>query len=219
MGIHVPTLQDFEWQKAIIDKDLSAPPAASPGDRYIVATGGSGLWAGQDGKIAVYNESSTWEFVTRPEGTLIFVLDEDEFYKYVNGSWSLFGAGLTLGETFTLSCARNRSAADSQWLRGPNGVPLQYGSFLMPYGCVLTAMTASTRWNETWDAEIYKNNDITVGAPTQGNRIAYLDINATDEYYDNTLSVSLSAGDKIAVYLRGNNISYPHVQLYFQRVI
>ena len=83
----------FEWQQAVLDKDLTAPPGGeSKGDRYIVATGGSGDWAGQDGNIATYNGSG-WDFTTKSEGMFVYIKDEDKLYYYVT-SWSEFiGSG------------------------------------------------------------------------------------------------------------------------------
>lgn len=53
---------------SIISRSLTAPHGSpSAGDRYIVATGGTGAWAGQDGKLAVYRDSA-WEFYTVKKG-------------------------------------------------------------------------------------------------------------------------------------------------------
>ncbi|PZU05511.1 MAG: hypothetical protein DI606_19710 [Sphingobium sp.] len=48
--------------------DLSAPPAdPEPGRCWIVATGGSGDWAGKDGDVAIASEGG-WRFVTPRAG-------------------------------------------------------------------------------------------------------------------------------------------------------
>ncbi len=83
----VPVRESFEWQQAVADKDLSAPPGSpSKGDRYIVATGGSGDGTGHDKDIAEY-DGSAWTFVTPTEGFQCWVKDEDEFYVYDGTNW------------------------------------------------------------------------------------------------------------------------------------
>ena len=40
---------------AVLDRELAAPPASpADGDRYIVASGATGAWAGWDGSIAYW---------------------------------------------------------------------------------------------------------------------------------------------------------------------
>ena len=81
----IPTLSKFEWQPAVLDKDLTAPPAnPTKGDRYIVGAGATGGWAGHDGDIAIY--VTTWEFTTKREGMACYVKDEDKIYVYIT-SW------------------------------------------------------------------------------------------------------------------------------------
>lgn len=57
-------------QLAAKDRDLTAPPGApAEGDRYIVAAAPTGAWAGQAGKIAIYQDGG-WSFLTPREGWL-----------------------------------------------------------------------------------------------------------------------------------------------------
>jgi hypothetical protein len=69
-------------QLSVEDRDQTAPPATpNSGDRHIVAANASGVWTGQDGSIAVYEDAAWafyapqngWQAVVRAEGTtLIF---------------------------------------------------------------------------------------------------------------------------------------------------
>ena len=53
---------------AVKDRDLTAPPGGEvTGDRYMVATGATGVWAAHDGDIALYL-NSTYYFRTPREG-------------------------------------------------------------------------------------------------------------------------------------------------------
>lgn len=67
---------------AVLDKDLTQPPASpSQGDRYIVAPGATGDWAGHDNDIAEWNGSS-WDFYTPEVGWITYVIDEEVDYQF-----------------------------------------------------------------------------------------------------------------------------------------
>lgn len=83
----LPELGSFEHQQNVKDKDLATPPVSpAEGDRYIVATGGTGAWAGQDGKIAYYF-SAAWVFDTPGEGWRLWIEDENLFYYHSGTAW------------------------------------------------------------------------------------------------------------------------------------
>ena len=89
------TVNGLDWQDSVKDKDLTAPPGSpSTGDRYIVASGGSGDWSGHDNDIAEYDGSS-WSFITPTEGTACWVEDIDSNYTYNGSSWVTFGSTQT----------------------------------------------------------------------------------------------------------------------------
>ena len=47
-------------QLSVLDRDLAAPPASpADGDRYIVASGATGDWAGWDMNVALWTDG-TW---------------------------------------------------------------------------------------------------------------------------------------------------------------
>lgn len=82
----------ISWQEPVLDKDLATPPGApTTGDRYIVATGATGAWAGQDGNIAEW-DGATWQFTTVDEGFAIYIEDEDKQYVYNGTSWVTTGS-------------------------------------------------------------------------------------------------------------------------------
>ncbi len=93
---------NLEWQPLIKDKDLSSPPSPVKGNRYIVATTGSGDWTGHTGDIAYYNGSS-WEFTTKKEGLICYVEDEDLLYHYNGSSWTaIAGISADSVDNFTI---------------------------------------------------------------------------------------------------------------------
>ncbi len=82
-----PALENFEWQPPVEDKDLVTPPSHTKGKRYIVG-GTGGAWSGNLGDIAL-DTGTGWEFVTKKEGMIVYIKDEDKYYKYIT-SWSEF---------------------------------------------------------------------------------------------------------------------------------
>ena len=55
-------LLDTLVQLAVADRDLSAPPGSpAEGERWIVKTGATGVWAGHDNAIAAWQDGA-WQF-------------------------------------------------------------------------------------------------------------------------------------------------------------
>lgn len=74
-------------QPNAIDKDLAAPPGSpTSGATYIVAVAATGVWTGYSTKIARYH-AAAWEFFTPKAGWRIYVVDEDEYYRYSGSAW------------------------------------------------------------------------------------------------------------------------------------
>lgn len=73
----------------VLDKDLTAPPGGpANGDRYIVASGGSGAWASQDGNVAEYvSASASWSFQAPSEGWMAWAADENLLYRHTGSAW------------------------------------------------------------------------------------------------------------------------------------
>lgn len=84
---------------AVLSNSLSAPPSLpANGDAYIVATGGSGAWASQDHKLAVYSTEITtdgtntkvpgWEFYTPNEGWSLWVVSLLQQARFTGSAWT-----------------------------------------------------------------------------------------------------------------------------------
>ena len=85
---------DAVVQLMVLDKDLAAPPGSpSEGARYIVAGSPTGAWAGQEGKIAAWQDGA-WAFYAPREGWLAWAADEDTLYIYTGSAWTGFAVGL-----------------------------------------------------------------------------------------------------------------------------
>lgn len=79
---------------SVKDRDLTAPPSTpADGDTYIVATGGTGAWGGYDGRVAVYEATTTsWIFYAPRMGWLAVIEDETKLSLFTT-SWQ---AGIDL---------------------------------------------------------------------------------------------------------------------------
>lgn len=77
-------------QLSILDRDLTAPPGSpANGDRYIVASGATGAWAGQDGNVAVWDAAAAaWRFYVPAIGWLAYIEDEQVLSAYKSTGWS-----------------------------------------------------------------------------------------------------------------------------------
>ena len=72
----------------VVEGAPMAQPPASPveGQCFIVASGGTGAWAGKDGALAAYGEGG-WRFVTAGEGLQVYDRASGETLLRRNGSW------------------------------------------------------------------------------------------------------------------------------------
>ena len=71
-----------------IETQLAAPPATpAEGGCWLVASGGSGAWAGHDGEIAAY-ESGNWLFFVPRDGLRLLNRASGQEIRY-SGSWKM----------------------------------------------------------------------------------------------------------------------------------
>jgi hypothetical protein len=107
-----PFLRAFDQlvMGSVLSSALTAPPALpNNGDAYIVATGGTGAWAGHDGTVAVYSTEITtpgsdtktpgWEFYTPQAGWNLWNAALGQFIRYAGGAWTTSVPGVVEGET------------------------------------------------------------------------------------------------------------------------
>ncbi|MGX7703261.1 DUF2793 domain-containing protein [Methylobacterium sp. Gmos1] len=89
-------------QLAVLDKDLTAPPASpAEGDRYLIAGASpTGAWTGWAGRVVRYQDGAWRSFVPR-SGWLAFVADEADLYTYTGAAWASFRSTLTAFQNLT----------------------------------------------------------------------------------------------------------------------
>jgi hypothetical protein len=80
----------------ILDRDLTAPPASpADGDAYLVKAGATGLWTGQNGKLAAALDGA-WRFYPPFTGLSLYVADEQKLIVFDGSAWLDYAAILTL---------------------------------------------------------------------------------------------------------------------------
>ena len=84
-------LLDAMVQLSVLDRMRTAPPASpADGDRHLVASGATGLWAGWDLNVAFWVDGAWIRLVPRP-GWLVWVADEGAFLVWSGSSWASVG--------------------------------------------------------------------------------------------------------------------------------
>ena len=113
---HVTHNEALLWLDAavhlsVISRAVATPPASpADGDRYLVAAGATGVWAGHEGHIA-YREAGSWRFATPREGWRLWIEDEQHLHIFDGADW--IDIGLTIGELQNLSKLGVNTTADA----------------------------------------------------------------------------------------------------------
>jgi len=85
---HNEALMDLDAlsHPAVVSRSLTAPPTASEGDLFLVASGGTVDWSGRDGHLAEWRNGA-WEFHSPFQGLSVHLLDEGIGLKHIGGVW------------------------------------------------------------------------------------------------------------------------------------
>ena len=93
-------LLDGLVQLAVISRVLTAPPGSPvDGDRYIVASSATGIWAGWDLNVAFYADGAWTRLIPRP-GWLAYSIADAGFFGWTGAAWAAVGGGGGGGPTF-----------------------------------------------------------------------------------------------------------------------
>lgn len=92
MDANLKKLDAFVFLSVLSATTTAEPGSPAAGDRYIVPASATGTnWAGQDGKLAVY-EAGAWAFYTPAEGWNVRAEDTGQPWLYTSSAWALEGA-------------------------------------------------------------------------------------------------------------------------------
>lgn len=85
--------RNIEPQASVKDQNLATPPASPVnGDRYIIPSGATGVWAGKTAQIAEY--TTVWTYYTPAIGWTCYVDDEQKVYSWNGSAWVRTGGAL-----------------------------------------------------------------------------------------------------------------------------
>lgn len=89
-------------QLAVLDRDITAPPASpAEGQRWIVKSGATGLWAGHDNAIAAWQDGD-WQYSAPQAGWVAFVADESTLVVWNGTAWGDFFSTVTSVQNLNL---------------------------------------------------------------------------------------------------------------------
>jgi hypothetical protein len=68
----------------------TVPSGPTEGSVYVVTSPATGIWSGQEGKLALWSNGS-WEFINVPIGYIVYsIVNNKEYIKTAFNSWSVF---------------------------------------------------------------------------------------------------------------------------------
>lgn len=78
---------DRHGHLAVKDATRTSPPTLpAEGDRHVIATPSSGVWAGREGQIACFDDGG-WTFLAPRDGWVVWIAAEERLCVYVSGQW------------------------------------------------------------------------------------------------------------------------------------
>jgi len=104
--------------------------------------------------------------------------------------------------------ASNSSRVSNTYLKGSGDTYTNVSPYIAPFDCKLTAISASTAYVDTWNAEVHVN----------GSNIGSLSIFSSDNGYALPLNVTISAGDKVSFYCNGSIVQSPNITAWFSEI-
>jgi len=152
---------------------VSAPPGSpSDGLVYLVPVGATGGWAGEDGKIAVYD--SGWTYLTPSIGWTAYSKQTDVLYTYSTGGWvaaTPAPASITLAQIAGID-AGGMSVSAKAWAKLPGLYKLRSGGNFGSYDSTRLycnpGMAASANGQDVVSWSLQLCCDITTSGVTEG---------------------------------------------------
>lgn len=93
-------LLDTLLQLSVINRTTISPPASpAEGDTYVIPTGASGAWSGEDTKLANFS-AGDWAIIQPKDGWMAWIAAESTHLVYAGGAWLPSHAFQTLAVSF-----------------------------------------------------------------------------------------------------------------------
>ena len=161
-------LLDAMVQLSVLDRTRTVPPASPvDGDRHIVASGATGLWAGWDSNVAFWVDGVWMRLVPRP-GWLAWIAAEQAFVVWNGSAWDLVGEPVDVSDAiFSLV---NDTDPTKKALFSLSGITTgTTRTFTLPNTSSELAILAGTQTftgNKTFSGTLTASGTVTVSAAT-----------------------------------------------------
>ena len=159
---------NIEPQASVKDQNLATPPASpASGDRYIIPSGATGVWAGKTNQVAEY--TTAWAYYSPVIGWTCYVDDEQKVYSFNGSAWVRTGGALqtvTAGNGLT-----GGGQADTVTLNvgAGNGITVDADTVAAKAGKGILVNSTGIEADVDGVSIIYgTNNKLTVGAISGG---------------------------------------------------
>jgi len=159
-------LLDAMVQLSVLDRTRTAPPGSSAdGNRHLVASGATGLWAGWDLNVAFWVDGAWLRLVPRT-GWLVWVAAEELFLVWNGSAWEVVGEPRDVSDAvFSLVNDADPTKKATFSLAGINAGTTR--SFTLPNTSSELAILARTQTfsgNKTFSGTLTASGTVTVSA-------------------------------------------------------
>ncbi|MFN3496281.1 MAG: DUF2793 domain-containing protein, partial [Hydrogenophaga sp.] len=161
-------LLDAMVQLSVLDRTRAAPPASpTDGDRHIVASGATGLWAGWDLNVAFWVDGVWMRLVPRP-GWLAWIAAEQAFVVWTGSAWEPVGEPVDVSDAvFSLV---NNADPTKRAMFSLSGISTSTTrTYTLPNTSSELAILAGTQTfsgNKTFSGTLTASGTVTVSAAT-----------------------------------------------------
>jgi subtilisin family serine protease len=120
----------FEVKGRAIDVETAPPAGSEPnmGDRYLVAVGATGDWAGKDNAVAEWT-GARWEFTVPSSGMRVLVDATGDVMEWTGAAWAVAAdPNLIRGVDYPAEPLAGEKMDGVSWLDGANVVTIECGT-------------------------------------------------------------------------------------------
>lgn len=112
-------------------------------------------------------------------------------------------------DNYSVAGSKNEAQCSNDYLDDANHVSNTVNSAVLPYDATLVGITASSEYKQSWVAEIHVNHSLVAEA--------VLPIINKDRGVNTNINVDLRAGDKVQLFVNGENVSMPRIEAIFRK--
>ena len=122
----------------------------------------------------------------------------------------------TRGDFVQVEAGRDKFVVNNSYLTGADGIFMNLSPFVVPFDGIIDAVILSAASSSVWQVEVYKGANI-INVPNQADSILTFGLNNQKFGLADGFSIPVGQGDSLAFYIRGNNVSFPRVNIFIKR--